>query len=256
MNNLIKRIITGVFIIVFMLAVILISRDTLLIALLVFSNIAIYELNFPLKKIGFNSYEYLAYVSNSVTMISSYFFNHDFLIYFSSIYCMILMIITMFKDEKIDRAFSNLFMFLYLTVPYYFLSNMSHYMWVMLSFGIASGTDTFAYVFGMTIGKHKLAEKLSPKKTVEGAIGGIIGALIISFVFINLFKLENAMIIYVFSVLASIFSQMGDLAASFIKRKAGIKDYGFIFIGHGGVMDRFDSILFIAPLVYLLIRFI
>lgn len=116
-------------------------------------------------------------------------------------------------------------------------------------------TDTAAYFSGMAFGKTKLCPSISPKKTVEGAIGGII-ASIIACVGYGLFLGSRGIIeiplykLLILGALGSLVSQLGDLAASSIKRKVGIKDYGSIMPGHGGVMDRFDSILFAAPLIY------
>ncbi len=130
---------------------------------------------------------------------------------------------------------------------------------VWLIFISAWGCDTGAYFSGKLFGKHKLVPKLSPKKTVEGAIGGVAVATLIAFLYgfiISRFSANAAevrIIAYctISGFLGSIFSQFGDLTASAIKRYNGIKDFGRIIPGHGGVMDRFDSILFTAPAIYL-----
>lgn len=127
---------------------------------------------------------------------------------------------------------------------------------VWLIFLIAWGTDTFAYVFGMLFGKHKLCPKLSPKKTIEGSLGGIIGSMGLTYLFVRYFKLEPYSIYLLISFFGSIIAQIGDLTASKIKRMTGIKDFGFIMPGHGGVLDRFDSILFIAPYTYYLLKYL
>ena len=122
------------------------------------------------------------------------------------------------------------------------------YIWLV--FLIAFGTDTFAYLVGNIFGKHKLSPNISPNKTKEGALGGILGSVIIALIFSYLANVESLWKLLILSILASIVSQIGDLVASRIKRLANIKDYGFIFPGHGGVLDRFDSIIFCAPLIY------
>ena len=141
---------------------------------------------------------------------------------------------------------------MYITLPYTFLVSLDKE-WTLFAFAVTAFTDTFAYLIGMLFGKHKLIERLSPKKTVEGAIGGVFGALLLSFIFIRVFNIENRLLIYIATIFISIVSQISDLFASYIKREANIKDYGNILIGHGGIMDRFDSILLVAPLVYLLV---
>lgn len=129
---------------------------------------------------------------------------------------------------------------------------------IWLLFISAWATDTFAYFCGKGFGKHKLCPSISPKKTVEGAAGGVIGCLVCVLLYCFIIaKYNNLNVNYVnavvFSILASIFSQFGDLAASCIKREHGVKDYGNLIPGHGGILDRFDSALLIAPLVYYLL---
>ncbi|MBQ4066714.1 MAG: phosphatidate cytidylyltransferase [Clostridia bacterium] len=116
-------------------------------------------------------------------------------------------------------------------------------------------TDTFAYFCGMLLGRHKLIPSVSPKKTVEGSIGGIVfciaGCILYRYV-LALLGNEALPPIWIFAVLGliiSIVSQIGDLIFSLIKRRYGIKDYGIIFPGHGGVLDRFDSVIATAPLM-------
>ena len=131
-----------------------------------------------------------------------------------------------------------------------------------LVFIIAWGSDTAAYFCGTFFGKHKLIPKVSPKKTVEGSLGAVICTALLCVLYT--FILDKCGVAFITATpdayikiaavgfFASILSQLGDLAASAIKRDAGIKDYGKIFPGHGGFMDRFDSVLYISPVVYYL----
>ncbi len=114
----------------------------------------------------------------------------------------------------------------------------------------AFGTDIMAYFTGMLLGKHKLCPKISPKKTIEGSIGGILGSVILCAVFSWIFVPRLLIHCIIIGVLGGIISQFGDLTASIFKRKMGIKDYGNLIPGHGGILDRFDSVLFTAPMVY------
>lgn len=119
------------------------------------------------------------------------------------------------------------------------------------------GSDTSAYCAGILFGKHKAAPVLSPKKTWEGCIGGVIGAALLSVLYgiiMNKIFGPNALLsLYaVIGACAAVISQIGDLAASALKRNHNIKDYGKLIPGHGGVLDRFDSVIFVAPLVYYL----
>ena len=120
----------------------------------------------------------------------------------------------------------------------------------------AFGTDIFAYFVGVTMGKHKLCPKISPKKSIEGSIGGILGSVILCGGFGYLFAPEYLMHCIIIGVLGGVVSQFGDLTASIFKRKMGIKDYGNLIPGHGGILDRFDSVLFTAPLVYYYIQLV
>ena len=117
----------------------------------------------------------------------------------------------------------------------------------------------------MALGKHKLTPVLSPKKSVEGAVGGVLGSALVGALFGYLFlnrMFDGQNMVWICALICgagAVISQIGDLAASGIKRNHGIKDYGKLIPGHGGVMDRFDSVLFTAPIIYylaiLLIRF-
>lgn len=114
----------------------------------------------------------------------------------------------------------------------------------------AFGTDVMAYFSGYLLGKHKLCPKISPKKTIEGSIGGILGSVILSGIF-GYFVMPDLLVhCLIIGVLGGIVSQFGDLTASIFKRKMGIKDYGNLIPGHGGILDRFDSVLFTGPMVY------
>lgn len=132
---------------------------------------------------------------------------------------------------------------------------------ILLPFVIAFLSDTGAYFAGRAFGKHKLAPVISPKKTVEGMIGGILGAVIgvciYCVVLWRFFEFRvNWYYIPVYSILGSLGAVFGDLCFSAVKRQTGIKDYGTLFPGHGGILDRFDSMIVVAPLTELLILLI
>ena len=117
--------------------------------------------------------------------------------------------------------------------------------------------DTCAYFAGRFLGRHKLAPVLSPKKTVEGAIGGILGSMAACFIaglVLQHFHSEERMtgVFLIMGFVCSVLSMIGDLTASAIKRNHNIKDFGHVIPGHGGIMDRFDSMLFVAPVIYYL----
>ncbi|BFL47884.1 phosphatidate cytidylyltransferase [Lactonifactor longoviformis] len=122
---------------------------------------------------------------------------------------------------------------------------------VWLIFICSWGSDTCAYCVGMLIGKHKMAPVLSPKKSVEGGVGGVAGAALIGGVYGAAVHSDIAMYAVIGAV-GALISMVGDLAASAIKRNREIKDYGTLIPGHGGILDRFDSVIFTAPFIYFL----
>ena len=129
---------------------------------------------------------------------------------------------------------------------------------VWLIFLCSWGCDTCAYCVGMLFGKHKMTPKLSPKKSVEGAVGGVIGAAVLTIIYGFIFKgsmdADNQYILMmaVISAAGALLSMVGDLAASAVKRNFDIKDYGKLIPGHGGILDRFDSVIFTAPVIFYL----
>ncbi len=134
--------------------------------------------------------------------------------------------------------------------------------YVVLIFLAAWGTDTCAYCAGRLFGKHKMSPILSPKKTIEGAVGGLLGSAILGALY-GLYVSHTLRLDYnpvaVFAAICAVgglISMIGDLAASAIKRNFDIKDYGTLIPGHGGILDRFDSVIIVGPLVYLVIGMI
>ena len=130
--------------------------------------------------------------------------------------------------------------------------------YILLPIALPFVADAAAMLAGMKLGKHKLCPTLSPKKTIEGAVGcmvgGVLTCIVYGLVFHHLTEVSvNYYFLIVYGVLGSVIAQIGDLAFSYVKRTRKIKDYGSIFPGHGGVLDRFDSVVFCAPLMELLI---
>ncbi len=149
----------------------------------------------------------------------------------------------------IPRAFSTILYFRDFGAP-------ESYFLVGTSLAVAWLNDTCAYFSGYFLGKRKLCPEISPKKTVEGAIGGVFGDVILCSVIAYIFSIATGSVInwvsfVIFVPVGAVIAIFGDLCASVIKRQFGIKDYGNIMPGHGGVMDRFDSWIFVAPVLYL-----
>ena len=164
--------------------------------------------------------------------------------------------------EKLGGAF-----FLSVVIPFFLSSflrirHMEHWEYlILLPLVAAFISDAFALFAGLAFGKHKMAPELSPKKTVEGAVGGFAGAVVCTMVYGAVLQFGfqvpvDYLCLAVYGALGSAVSQLGDLSFSYIKREYGIKDFGNILPGHGGILDRFDSVIFCAPLMELLIRFL
>ncbi len=168
-----------------------------------------------------------------------------------------------YNSEQVMTIFFGFF-YVALTLSYIYLVcelNGGQYT-VWLIFIGSWGADTMAYMVGRQIGKHKIVPVLSPKKSLEGFIGGIVGATLIGVIYALIFKnnltehFPNPVLSFaIIAACSSVVSMIGDLAASAIKRDKQIKDYGRLLPGHGGILDRFDSVIFIAPIVYYLLYF-
>jgi phosphatidate cytidylyltransferase len=164
--------------------------------------------------------------------------------------------------RKSEIPFQNIaFTFLgtiYITVPFIFLMSMHSFAkgncgiftFPVLYFFMLWANDTFAYLVGITIGKHKLFERISPKKTWEGSAGGLVFTMILAFVFSIYFKFLTLPEWLGLAVIIVVFGTYGDLVESMLKRSVGCKDSGKFFPGHGGILDRFDSVLLSVPFVF------
>lgn len=189
---------------------------------------------------------------------------------------LVYMALVVFKHGK--RSYKDILSSGFLT--FYIIGSMWCLQFVKMYIGInfmllifisAWSCDTFAYFSGRFFGRHKLIPHVSPNKTVEGAIGGVIGSMLCCTVYLIIAKnltylspvygVEEMNITFITAVglslgmIGGVFSQLGDLVASSIKRDTGIKDFGWIFPGHGGFMDRFDSVMYIAPIVLIYLVF-
>lgn len=171
----------------------------------------------------------------------------------------ILSLIYMFKIEEREMADSMATILGIVYVVFFayhvFLVDITMHKIVWIIFITAFGSDIFAYFTGYFFGKHKLAPVLSPKKTIEGAVGGVVGSALCSTIFGLLVMPDMLIHCVILGIICSPISMAGDLTASAFKRKMGIKDYGNLIPGQGGIMDRFDSVLFVAPAVFYYVHF-
>ncbi len=156
---------------------------------------------------------------------------------------------------QIAAGFSAL---IYIAIPFGIMNSLFwvangniNFPWILLAlFILVWANDVFAYLVGSTMGRHKLYEKLSPKKTWEGSIGGFLFTLVFAWIFSRFASnLDVAHWLWL-GVIVSVAANLGDLAESLLKRNAGVKDSGTVFPGHGGVLDRFDAVIFATPFVF------
>jgi len=190
------------------------------------------------------------------------FFKYVFIIVFSYIFYLCSVSVFMSEKFKIDKACVVAVMTTYISfgaTSIILLRDLEYGKYIyLLAFLIPWMSDTFAYFVGVNFGKHKLIPEVSPAKTLEGAIGGIVFAslsvALYGFVIGKIFDgvTPRYLALIIAGVIVSVISQCGDLIASLLKRRFNIKDYGKIFPGHGGMMDRFDSIIAVAPFLYML----
>ena len=208
----------------------------------------------------------IGYIGAVVTILFKTFFPAQFSYVFGIWFLTLFLSLIVFnKKVKFKDAASVMFSVLY--IPYL----LSYIMLIhnlnggkfLIWFAIVGAfvTDSFAYFTGIFLGKHKLCPVISPKKTIEGAIGGLLGTGIVFFFmgyFYNIYANGsfNLLSLLVAGIISAAISEIGDLCASVIKREFGIKDYGDLLPGHGGILDRCDSLIFVAPCIYFIFSLI
>jgi phosphatidate cytidylyltransferase len=257
------RLISGIVLLIITIAVVILGDDLLFGVLLVISMIGLYEL-YKIVNIHRALPGILGYICCLSYYILLYFDLPQYQMMLFIFFLMLLMFAYVFgfpkfSTEQIAVSFFGLFYVSIMLSYIYQVRILEDGAWIVwLIFIGAWGSDTCAYAVGVLFGKHKFAPKLSPKKSLEGCIGGMVGAALIGFLYATaigsyITELQNPQLIFaIIGAASSVISQIGDLAASAIKRNHNIKDYGNLIPGHGGILDRFDSIIFTAPIVFYL----
>lgn len=257
MKNLLVRTLSGIILILLALFMTVKGGTMLRSFVFILSIIGLREFYNALEEIEIRPIKIIGYISCLVFFLDSLGFVEITIRAMVYLTLVSLLIISVFKRDMDLVDLSTTFVGIFY-IPFFIqhIIYLDGTIYIWLIFIVAWATDTFAYVFGNLFGKRKLHPELSPNKTVEGSIGGIFGALVLVLIFSRYFELGPMWKMIVLSISASIIAQLGDLAASKVKRYTKIKDYGFIFPGHGGVLDRFDSILFTAPFIYYFVNYI
>jgi phosphatidate cytidylyltransferase len=287
MDETLKRAISGAIYILLLIASILYSKESFFVLFGVFLIITIYEFCnlIQIRKLFPILIGSVIYIC--VTLISHYnliftktineLFQSNFLFLINiekldlvllsvALIVSIKCIIFLFYDsiQKISVSSKYLYLLGYIILPFIFITKISfgvvdYNPKIIIGLFILIWTnDTFAYIVGKSIGKHKLFEKISPKKTVEGFIGGITFAIVAGYLISKYyikaslqFSDKSILIWTIIAVIVGVMGTIGDLIESKFKRIAGVKDSGKIMPGHGGILDRLDSVIFVAPFVFL-----
>lgn len=260
------RVISAIIGLPLILSVLFFGGKLLILLFFLLSIIGLYEYFNAFKNIGFKLSTWVGYLG-TIAYYCLIILNKNSVVSFSLILFIIIILLffdTIKRNSTIIEAALTILGMVYIPCMFsniIFLQNgINGKALVWLPFLTAWLSDTFAYFTGVTFGKNKLYPKISPNKTIEGSLGGIVGSttssLIAGIIFNNL-GFSMPIIHYgIIGVLSGVMGQIGDLFASSIKRFCKVKDYGNIIPGHGGILDRFDSILFTAPTVYFYFAFL
>ena len=264
MNSLLTRIFSGVIFIILFISAILYSKESYLILITLFGFLSLFEFSKMINLKNIIPYLLLAFLS-----YAAYTKNEEKLIWIIlavTIICGIRLIIYLYSDKKTypKHNFEKLDLSIrYIVFSFFFLQlipfsegkyNPNIVIGVLILIWV---NDSFAYLIGKNFGKTKLFERISPRKTIEGFIGGLVFSMISTLLLSKYLNTNLTLFNWlILAALVSILGTLGDLIESKFKRQANIKDSGAIMPGHGGILDRLDSLLFVAPFVYLYLHYL
>lgn len=259
------RLLSGILLVVIALITVITGGNVLFATLFLISMIGVYELyrvfEIENKAVGICGFLFVAgyygllYAKPLLPDTTDWFM----LLFMAFVICLMAVLVFSYPKYRTEQVLAAFFGVFYVAamLSYIYQTRIlpGGVFQVWLVFICAWGCDTCAYCVGMLIGKHKMAPVLSPKKSVEGGIGGVVGAGLLGVIYAA--AIQGPMVEYaVICGIGALISMVGDLAASAIKRNQGIKDYGKLIPGHGGILDRFDSVIFTAPVIYYLAKII
>ena len=243
----------------------------ILVIFLIFSNITVFNIAyiaasavimFELLHAGKSDVSaYSVNILFTLLYVLSHIYMQEYQIYVLPLYLLTIFTVHIFRYSKftVNKLFYSVFTFVYVNVLLAYLADIKNFehngSFMLLMFVMTVVfSDTGAYFVGVTMGKHKLCPHISPKKTIEGSIGAFLGAVVAAVVVAIIYNNVNIPVSYMWTIIYGIvcggISQIGDLLASSIKRYFEIKDYGDLLPGHGGIMDRLDSVILVAPVFY------
>lgn len=261
------RLLSGIVLVAAALIIIIAGHEVLLAATCIISFIGMYEL-YRIYKMERTVVACIGYLSAVIFYLDLYFhFIPDKMLYIWIVLTALLIAYVLsYPQYHISQITAAFFALFYVAVPLsciYQIRNMEKGAYIVwLVFLCSWGCDTCAYCVGVVFGKHKMSPVLSPKKSVEGAVGGVVGTFLLTALYCSVFRGQMGITstqVWIFSAISAVggvFSMIGDLSASAIKRNHEIKDYGKLIPGHGGILDRFDSMIFTAPAIYYLTEYL
>ena len=272
MNETLKRSISGAIYVILLIASILFSTDSFFILFGVFLLIATVEfcnlvqihkiIPFLVAGLTYALFYKITFATNGIFYNLRFNKTFDLIVLFTTLFVFIKCIHFLFDNKivKIDSFSKYVYLIGYIILPFIIITKIpfgkaGYNPKILISIFILIWTnDTFAYIVGKSIGKTKLFERISPKKTIEGFAGGVLfavlGSYIISKYYIHIAE-GKTFIWIIIALIVGVFGTVGDLIESKFKRIAGVKDSGKIMPGHGGILDRLDSVIFVAPIVFL-----
>lgn len=270
MKDLITRTLTGAGLITLMIAAILLGRFTFFIFFALLITGSLWEFYNISELLGKHPQKICGIVIGIVIFLFFFLFSSGYvepetmMLLILGVLYLIISELFRNKSEPFENIASTLMGIIYIALPISMLWQIAfrdniyqfNYHLILAFFIIIWTYDSFAYLTGMMFGKTKLFERISPKKTWEGAIGGFFFALLASYILSRIFTELTLYQWLIFATLTSIFGTLGDLVESLLKRNADIKDSGDILPGHGGLLDRFDAMFLAIPALYLYLQFI
>lgn len=256
MSNLLKRIIVSVIGIPVSILLIYLGGIYFLLLCILIQSLCLYEFFTLFEKSGYKPLKYFPIILTIAVFVLNYF-KCPYTINITVVFMLIILSAEIFRTSEKNpvNTFINISGFIYITVPFLLLFELdTEYRFIIYLMLMVWTNDIAAYFTGKCFGRHKLTS-VSPNKTVEGSVAGIIFTILISIVFFifnkDLININDAVVL---GVLTGIAGQAGDIFESLLKRFNNVKDSSSIIPGHGGVLDRFDSLIFSAPLMYVYVN--
>jgi len=270
MNNFFKRALSGILFVSVLIFSILYSKISFIVLFFILMIFCLYEFKkmIQLKSVFPYLIGTLLFVFGNILGVEDIpkkmIFDYVGVALFFTIFITFASILFAKKEEVISHLGKIYLSIIYIVVPFTlivkipFLNTTFNYVntTILGVFLLIWTNDTFAYLVGKNFGKHKLLERISPNKTIEGFIGGMIFTFVLSFILAQQFTTLSLIQWIVIAGIVSIFGVLGDLIESMFKRQAGVKDSSNFIPGHGGFLDRFDSVIFAAPFIFIYLQFV